>query len=198
MWGGESREEGGFDCSGLVDYAFTAAGHALPGRPTAAVLWHMGIPVKRKDLRPGDLAFLGSKSGQPYHVALYAGGGMVIVASGRGQPIAAEPLDSVDWDGFARIWAPSGQPPIVNPRHSRDPDPEARADRIAAARVLRDLGAPATDSAAVQVVVPPAPHRRPAPARRPRRPARTETPMIVADPRVRPATVRSAFPLPSA
>ena len=26
VWGGESRAEGGFDCSGLIDYAFAAAG----------------------------------------------------------------------------------------------------------------------------------------------------------------------------
>ena len=32
LWGGESRAEGGFDCSGLVDYALAAAG--LPGRTT--------------------------------------------------------------------------------------------------------------------------------------------------------------------
>ena len=32
VWGGESRAEGGFDCSGLIDYAFAAAG--LPHRAT--------------------------------------------------------------------------------------------------------------------------------------------------------------------
>jgi hypothetical protein len=106
VWGGESRAEGGFDCSGLVDYAYAAAGHPLPGRPTAAVLWQMGIPITVDQLRPGDLVFLGAPSGEPYHVALYAGHGMVIVASGRGRPIAMEPLDSAPWDGFARIWAP--------------------------------------------------------------------------------------------
>ncbi|HEX2587010.1 MAG TPA: C40 family peptidase [Gaiellales bacterium] len=106
VWGGESRAEGGFDCSGLVDYAYAAAGHPLPGRPTAAVLWQMGIPITVDQLRPGDLVFLGAPSGEPYHVALYAGNGMVIVASGRGRPIAIEPLDSAPWDGFARIWAP--------------------------------------------------------------------------------------------
>lgn len=106
VWGGESRAEGGFDCSGLVDYAYSAAGHPLPGRPTAAVLWQMGIPITVDQLRPGDLVFLGAPSGNPYHVALYAGHGMIIVASGRGRPIALQPLDSAPWDGYARIWAP--------------------------------------------------------------------------------------------
>ncbi len=124
VWGGESRTEGGFDCSGLVDYAYSAAGHALPGRPTAAVLWQMGIPIAKRNLRPGDLVFLGTYSGQPYHVAMYAGHGMVIVASGRGRPIAAVPLDSVPWDGYARIWADGS----LEPPHPLRPGATAHAD----------------------------------------------------------------------
>ena len=38
VWGGESRAEGGFDCSGLVDYAYAAAGDSLPNQPTTADL----------------------------------------------------------------------------------------------------------------------------------------------------------------
>ena len=44
VWGGESRAEGGFDCSGLIDYAYAAAGLVLPGRPTAADLWRLAAP----------------------------------------------------------------------------------------------------------------------------------------------------------
>src|SRR5919204_197730 len=58
VWGGESRTEGGFDCSGLVDHAYARAGYTLPGRPTAAVLWAMSVPLKPAELRPGDLGFL--------------------------------------------------------------------------------------------------------------------------------------------
>ena len=132
MWGGESRTEVGFDCSGLVDYAYSAAGHALPGRPTAAVLWQMGIPIAKRNLRPGDLVFLGTYSGEPYHVAMYAGHGLVIVASGHGRPIAAVPLDSVPWDGYARIWADGS----LEPPHPLRPvvrlvTPITRSDRQA-------------------------------------------------------------------
>ena len=63
VWGGESRAEGGFDCSGLIDYAFGAAGAPLPGRPTAADLWQMAQPVSGRSLLPGDLVFLGTGSG---------------------------------------------------------------------------------------------------------------------------------------
>jgi NlpC/P60 family len=143
VWGGESRAEGGFDCSGLVDYAYAAAGHPLAGRPTAAVLWQMGVPIPADQLRPGDLAFLGAPSGQPYHVALYAGDGMVIVASGRGRPIAEQPLDSAPWDGFARIWAPGAGPLLKHARWltaavpKQSPPAGLRSNVIAAARASR-------------------------------------------------------------
>src|SRR6266540_4192489 len=78
VWGGESRTEGGFDCSGLVDHAYARAGYQLPGRPTADVLWAMSVPLEPADLRPGDLVFLGARSGLVHHVGLYAGGGWVI------------------------------------------------------------------------------------------------------------------------
>ena len=46
VWGGESRAEGGFDCSGLIDFAYAAAG-ARPARPP-----DRGRPVA--PLRTGD------------------------------------------------------------------------------------------------------------------------------------------------
>jgi NlpC/P60 family protein len=195
VWGGESREEGGFDCSGLVDYAFSAAGHPFPGRPTAAVLWQMGVPIKKHQLRPGDLAFLGAPSGQPYHVALYAGHGMVIVASGRGRPIAAEPLNSTPWDGYARIWAEGqlSQHPTRNGPPATPPPAAAvqRADVVAAARALL----PSPTAAGIGRVL-----RAWVIVRHPRRPPRHEPQIVfpLADIRVRFGPLRAAWPLPSA
>jgi cell wall-associated NlpC family hydrolase len=192
LWGGESRSEGGFDCSGLVDYAYAAAGHPFPGRPTAAVLWRMGIPIARDRLRPGDLTFLGAPSGDPYHVGLYAGGGVVIVASGRGEPIAAVPLDSEPWDGFARVWAAGSNVPL-------------RAHWLAAAaRMTRlRLGLRADPVTAGRVSPPPSydggqiPAGRRAPAPPSPKPA-TPSAATIADMRVRVAAGRVVGPLPSA
>ena len=103
IWGGDSRSEGGFDCSGLVDYAFAHAGMALPGRPTAAVLYRMSMPVGPKHLAPGDLAFLYSRHRAPYHVALYVGDGLMVVAPHTGAKVQIEPLSSVPWDGYGRL-----------------------------------------------------------------------------------------------
>ena len=200
VWGGESRTEGGFDCSGLVDYAYSAAGHALPGRPTAAVLWQMGIPIAKRNLRPGDLVFLGTYSGQPYHVAMYAGHGMVIVASGRRRPIAAVPLDSVPWDGYARIWADGSlEPP--HPLHLLRPvtpiTPITRADRqadvVAASRALLPLPAGAVPGKVMRALLPAPPRKMP---RKPER--RPQTLAVAIDPRIKPVQARGSGALPSA
>ena len=103
IWGGDSRTDGGFDCSGLVDYAYGRAGMTLPGRPTAAVLWRMSMPVGRARLQPGDLAFLYSRNRAPYHVALYVGDGLVVVAPHTGADVEIEPLSAITWDGYGRL-----------------------------------------------------------------------------------------------
>ncbi len=116
VWGAESRAEGGFDCSGLVDYAYAAAGHPLPGRPTSESLWSMAQHITAEQLQPGDLVFLGAASGAPYHVGLYAGGGLTVVAPHTGANVELEPLNAVGWDGFGRLiggLAPGG--PVSDP-----------------------------------------------------------------------------------
>jgi len=103
LWGGDSPSEGGFDCSGLVDYAYAHAGMALPGRPTAAVLWQMSAAVGPKHLKPGDLAFLYTRTRAPFHVALYVGAGLVVVAPHTGADVQIERLSAVPWDGYGRL-----------------------------------------------------------------------------------------------
>jgi hypothetical protein len=202
IWGGESRAEGGFDCSGLVDYAYSAAGHPLPGRPTAAVLWQMGMPIARDQLRPGDLAFLGAGTGAPYHVGLYAGHGIVVVASGRRQPIEAVPLDSVPWDGYARIWANGSapaaaeQPTTASHRDAPLAVSALRADATAAARVIQArLITVERMNARVPNGVPQRETRGPT---RPRPRHSGAAAVTVADVRVRIAPARQAGSLPSA
>jgi cell wall-associated NlpC family hydrolase len=103
VWGGESRAEGGFDCSGLVDFAYSAAGAPLPGRPTADGLWQLAQHIDASDLLPGDLVFAGATAGAPYHVGVYAGEGVVLAAPHTGAVVGYAPMADGGWDGFGRL-----------------------------------------------------------------------------------------------
>jgi cell wall-associated NlpC family hydrolase len=135
VWGGESRADGGFDCSGLIDYAYAAAGDPLPGRPTAADLWHDSRPVSAAELLPGDLAFVGTGSGAPHHVGMYVGGGTVVVAPHTGADVRFEPLAAGGWDGFGRLVgggsvAVAADPAVEAAARARQVPPHARAAEL--------------------------------------------------------------------
>ncbi len=87
VWGGAAP--GGFDCSGLVMWAFQQAGVALPHSSQA--LAQGGQPVALSDLQPGDvLTFYSDAS----HAGLYVGDGMMIHSSTYGVPVRVVPMNS--------------------------------------------------------------------------------------------------------
>lgn len=86
-WGGAAP--GGFDCSGLVMWAFNQAGIALPHSSQAQA--NGGQPVALSDLQPGDvLTFYSDAS----HSGIYVGDGMMIHSSTYGQPVRVVPMNS--------------------------------------------------------------------------------------------------------
>lgn len=86
-WGGAAP--GGFDCSGLVMWAFQQAGIALPHSSQA--LAHGGQPVALSDLQPGDvLTFYSDAS----HAGIYIGDGLMVHSSTYGVPVRVVPMDS--------------------------------------------------------------------------------------------------------
>lgn len=86
-WGGASP--GGFDCSGLVMWAFQQAGIPLPHSSQA--LAHGGQPVALSDLQPGDvLTFYSDAS----HAGIYVGDGLMVHSSTYGQPVRVVPMTS--------------------------------------------------------------------------------------------------------
>lgn len=87
VWGGAAP--GGFDCSGLVMWAFQQAGISLPHSSQA--LAHGGQPVSLSDLQPGDvLTFYSDAS----HAGIYIGDGMMIHSSTYGVPVRVVPMNS--------------------------------------------------------------------------------------------------------
>ncbi|GAB3304009.1 hypothetical protein GCM10027451_09420 [Geodermatophilus aquaeductus] len=79
-----------FDCSGLTQYAYAAAGISLPH--SSSMQSRMGTAVSRADLQPGDLIFYYSPVS---HVSMYIGNGQMVHASTSGQPVKVVSVDSM-------------------------------------------------------------------------------------------------------
>ena len=102
VWGA-STPGIGFDCSGLVQWAYAQAGIRLPR--TTAELVRVGEAVGPADLQPGDLVF--SRGGRPVHdlghVAIYTGGDQVIVAPHTGARVRVQQLDAARVQAVRRV-----------------------------------------------------------------------------------------------
>ena len=92
VWGAESPTDG-FDCSGLVWWAYKEAGLSVP-RTTDGLI-DAGRPITSGALRPGDLLF--TRGGQVVHdfghVAIYAGGGLEVIAPRSGKSVTVQKVD---------------------------------------------------------------------------------------------------------
>lgn len=80
-----------FDCSGLLVYAWRAAGVTLPR--TSQAMAKFGTAVKPSKIQPGDLVTSNWGSGPASHVAMYIGGGKVIHAPRPGRTVTVATLD---------------------------------------------------------------------------------------------------------
>jgi hypothetical protein len=105
VWGGAAPAEG-FDCSGLVYWAYAQAGVQLPR--LSAEQWHWTERVNADEAQPGDLVFFAGTNGPDIsHVGIYAGAGLMLNAPDVGQTVTLEPLNDPYWQahlaGFGRI-----------------------------------------------------------------------------------------------
>ncbi|MGW7688061.1 NlpC/P60 family protein [Streptomyces asiaticus] len=95
VWGATGPH--GYDCSGLTQAAWRAAGVALP-RTTYTQI-NAGQRVTRGQLAPGDLVFFYSGIS---HVGLYIGGGRMIHAPHPGAPVRLASVADMPFAGAAR------------------------------------------------------------------------------------------------
>ncbi|MFC8830779.1 NlpC/P60 family protein [Streptomyces sp. NPDC057137] len=95
VWGATGPD--GFDCSGLTQAAWRAAGVSLP-RTTYTQI-NAGRRVSRSQLAPGDLVFFYSGIS---HVGLYVGGGQMIHAPRPGAGVRMAPIDQMPFAGATR------------------------------------------------------------------------------------------------
>lgn len=93
VYGGESPS--GFDCSGLVHYAYEQAGAAVP-RTTRQQ--YRAVRTRYVDqLAPGDVIFFRLKSASPSHVGIYLGDGRFVHALNANHPVRIDRIDDRYW-----------------------------------------------------------------------------------------------------
>ncbi len=81
----------GFDCSGLVQYAYSRAGLSVPR--TTGQLWSAAKPVAQHELTAGDLLFF-SIEGKMSHVGMYLGERRFVHAPQSGRSVSVASLDA--------------------------------------------------------------------------------------------------------
>jgi cell wall-associated NlpC family hydrolase len=86
VWAGSNP--GGFDCSGLVMYAYSKMGVSLPHSSYAQ--WNVGTAVPRDQLQAGDIVFFDGLG----HEGIYIGNGQFVHAPHTGDVVKVSNLDS--------------------------------------------------------------------------------------------------------
>jgi len=98
--GGAGAEGAGFDCSGLIQYAYGRHGVALPRRSVDQAAEGREVGKRLSVLRPGDLLTFSNQGGRVTHVGLYLGGGLFIHSATRGVQVSTLSAD----DPYGRWW----------------------------------------------------------------------------------------------
>jgi hypothetical protein len=102
VWGAEGPDS--FDCSGLVQWSFAAAGIRMPR--VSQQQWFSGPHINYADARPGDLLFWHEDPTDPGnidHVAIYAGNNMMLVAPHTGDYVKYVPVPMTNFAGVVRV-----------------------------------------------------------------------------------------------
>ena len=87
-----------FDCSGLTQFAYKAAGIELPH--SSKMQATKGRAVSKADLKPGDLVFSYSPIS---HVSMYIGNGQMVYAPTAGQVVKVGSVNSMPFTSARRV-----------------------------------------------------------------------------------------------
>ncbi len=107
VWGAEGPEA--FDCSGLVLWVYGQLGLQVPR--TAQQQFDWATPIDQSQLQPGDLTFFENtypSSDRITHVGIYAGGGVVVMATTTGDYVREVPMPDPYWRAH---FVGAGRPP---------------------------------------------------------------------------------------
>jgi len=99
LWGGTSTF--GYDCSGFVQMLYRRMGVVLPRDAGPQAEWSGFVPVKRRQLRPGDLLYFGASEQKITHTGMYIGDGRFINATVHGQPVVR--IDKLNEPAWSKL-----------------------------------------------------------------------------------------------
>lgn len=99
-FGGTGADGDGFDCSGLIQYAYGSIGVTLPRRSVDQAREGREVPRNPAMLLPGDVLTFSNKGGPVTHVGLYVGERRFIHSATRGVQVSTLSED----DPYGRWW----------------------------------------------------------------------------------------------
>jgi cell wall-associated NlpC family hydrolase len=99
-FGGTGADGGGFDCSGLIQYAYGSVGVTLPRRSVDQAREGREVPRNPAALLPGDVLTFSNTGGPVTHVGLYVGKRRFIHSATRGVQVSTLSED----DPYGRWW----------------------------------------------------------------------------------------------
>jgi cell wall-associated NlpC family hydrolase len=96
VWGGNSFQNGGFDCSGFTQYVFKQAGYTL--NRVSVDQATQGATIARNALQPGDLVFFSlAGDNRISHVGIYIGNGKMIHSPKTGDFVKTTDITTSFW-----------------------------------------------------------------------------------------------------
>lgn len=110
VWGGDSPKVG-FDCSGLVMWAYDEAGVQLPRTSEQQWAYLQDKSVPTDQVQEGDVLFQAGANGtyaSPGHEAMYVGGGQIVEAPAPGLDVRIRGYNSNEWQHAGRPVGPGG------------------------------------------------------------------------------------------
>ncbi|MFN3304146.1 MAG: C40 family peptidase [Roseateles sp.] len=95
---GGNSVENGFDCSGFTRHIFEmSVGLVLPRRADEQAKLSSLLPIRRDELKPGDLVFFNTMRATFSHVGIYVGEGKFIHAPRTGSAVRVEDMRDAYW-----------------------------------------------------------------------------------------------------
>lgn len=103
-WGGTGEADGGFDCSGLIQYAYGQHGITIPRRSVDQATEGEKVDKRPEALLPGDILTFSNGGGRITHVGLYLGEGKFIHSANDGVQVSLLSAEDVYGRWWWRRW----------------------------------------------------------------------------------------------